>query len=43
VETDGTSVLMKALFYIFLPSLLGLAEALDVVLVITVSGIVPKM
>jgi len=42
VETDGTSVLMKALFYIFLPSLQGLAEALDVVLVLTVSGTVAK-
>jgi len=43
VETDGTSVLMKALFYIFLSSLLGLAEALDIVLVLTVSRTVAKM
>jgi len=42
VETGGISVIMKALFYIFLPSLLGLAEALDVVLVFTVSGTVAK-
>jgi hypothetical protein len=36
VENDGTSILMKALFGIFLPSLLGLGEAVDVVLVLTV-------
>ena len=41
VVTDGTSVLTKALFYIFFhPSSLGLAEALDVVLVLNVSGTV---
>lgn len=36
MENDGTSILMKALFGIFLPSLLGLGEAVDVVLVLTV-------
>jgi hypothetical protein len=42
VETDGTSVLKKALFYVLIPSLLGLDEALDVVLFLTVSGTVVK-
>lgn len=37
VEIDRTSVLKKALFYVFLLSLLGLDEALDVVLFLTVS------
>jgi hypothetical protein len=43
VENDGTSVLIKALFYIFLLSLLGLGEPVDVVLVHTVSGTIAKI